>query len=227
MKEKVLIVGAGPGLSSSLARICISNKMQVVLASRNIKKLEKLKKEIKIETVSCDCSKLEDVKKLFKKTDKLIGTPNLVVFNASYRPKRSGITDLKQEEVQMAIQVNCFGAFLVAKEAAKRMIEKKRGSIFFTGATAGVKAFPNSAGFAIGKFGMRGLSQSLSRELQPKNIHIAHFIIDGVIAKKPYGHLKFPTIDPDEIAKTYLQIHNQNKSAWSSEIELRTSEEKF
>tara|TARA_B100001250_G_scaffold1498_1_gene1333 strand:- start:2059 stop:2742 length:684 start_codon:yes stop_codon:yes gene_type:complete len=227
MKEKVLIVGAGPGLSSSLARLCVSHNMQVVLVARNIEKLKKLKKEINVEIISCDCSNSKNVKELFMKTDKLIGAPNLVVFNAAYRPKRTSIIDLDSEEVQMAIQINCFGAYLVAKEAAKRMILKKKGSIFFTGATAGVKGFPNSSAFAIGKFGVRGLAQSLARELHPQNIHIAHFVIDGVIAKKPYGHLKFPTIDPDEIAKTYIQFHNQHKSAWTWEIELRTSEEKF
>ena len=227
MKQKVLIVGAGPGLSSSLARLCVSHNMQVILAARNIEKLKKLKKEINVETISCDCSNFKNVKELFKKTDKLMGTPNLVVYNASYRPKRTSIIDLDSEEVQMAIQINCFGAYLVAREAAKRMILKKNGSIFFTGATAGIKGFPNSSAFAIGKFGVRGLAQSLARELHPKNIHIAHFVIDGVIAKKPYGHLKFPTIDPDEIAKTYIQFHNQHKSAWTWEIEIRTSEEKF
>ena len=227
MKEKVLIIGAGPGLSSSLARLCVSHNMQVVLVSRNIEKLKKLKKETNVEIISCDCSNTKNVKELFMKTDNLIGTPNLVVFNAAYRPKRTSIIDLDEEEVQKALQINCFGAYLVAREAAKRMILKKKGSIFFTGATAGVKGFPNSSAFAIGKFGVRGLAQSLARELHPQNIHIAHFVIDGVIAKKPYGHLKFPTIDPDEIAKTYIQFHNQHKSAWTWEIELRTSEEKF
>ena len=227
MKEKVLIIGAGPGLSSSLARLCVSHNMKVVLVSRDIEKLKKLKKETNVEIISCDCSNTKNVKELFMKTDKLVGTPNLVVFNAAYRPKRTSIIDLDEEEVQKALQINCFGAYLVAREAAKRMILKKKGSIFFTGATAGVKGFPNSSAFAIGKFGVRGLAQSLARELHPQNIHIAHFVIDGVIAKKPYGHLKFPTIDPDEIAKTYIQFHNQHKSAWTWEIELRTSEEKF
>ena len=227
MNEKVLIVGAGPNLSTSLAHLCVSEKMQVVLVARNIEKLEKIKKDINIEIISCDCSNLKNVKELFQKTDEIIGTPDLVIFNASYRPKRASIINLDPEEVKMALQINCFGAYLVAREASKRMIIKKKGSIFFTGATAAIKGFSNSSAFAIGKFGLRGLAQSLARELHPQNIHIAHFIIDGVIAKKPYGHLKFPTIDPDEIAKTYIQFHKQHKSAWAWEIELRTSEEKF
>jgi len=114
---------------------------------------------------------------------------------------------------------------LVAQQAAKRMLKKKRGSIFFTGATASVKGFSNSSVFAMGKFGLRGLAQSLARELHPKNIHIGHFIIDGGIGRKDYGSYK--TIHPDSIAQTYLQFHYQDKSAWSWETELRTSVEKF
>ena len=119
----------------------------------------------------------------------------------------------------------CFGAFLVAREAAKRMIPKKNGSIFFTGATAGVKGFPNSSAFAMGKFGLRGLAQSLARELHPKGIHIAHFVIDGGIGKESKGD--YQTMKPDEIAKTYFQFYRQDKSTWAWEVELRTSVEKF
>ena len=138
---------------------------------------------------------------------------------------RNGIEELDPVQVHKAINVTCFGAFLVAQEATKRMLERKSGSIFFTGATAGVKGFANSSAFAMGKFGLRGLAQSLARELHPKNIHIGHFVIDGGIGKKPMGD--YQMINPDEIAKTYLDFYNQDKSAWSWEIELRTSVEKF
>ena len=225
MSESVLIVGAGPGLSSSLARLCASKKMKVFLASRNIEKLSELKKEIKAETFACDSGNADSVSNLFKETDKLIGTPDLVIYNASSRPKRSSIVDLDPMETQKAINITCFGAFLVAQESAKRMIERKSGSIFFTGATAGIKGFANSSAFAMGKFGLRGLAQSLARELHPKGIHIAHFVIDGGINKEPYGD--YQTMNPDEIAKTYLQFHKQNKNAWAWEVELRTSVEKF
>ena len=227
MSESVLIVGTGPGLSSSLARLCASKGMKVVLASRNFEKLKDLKKEIEAETFICDASNVKDVSNLFKQTDKLIGIPNLVIYNASSSPKKSSVVELDPIETQKYIIITCFGAFLVAQEAAKRMLKRKSGNIFFTGATAGIKGFANSSAFAMGKFGLRGLVQSLARELHPQNIHIAHFVIDGAIGKKPYGHLIYPTIDPDEIAKTYLQFYNQNKSAWSWEVELRTSVEKF
>ena len=199
--------------------------MKVVLAARNINKLENLKKEINGETFSCDSSDIESVKNLFTETDKTVGTPNLVIYNASSRPKKASIVDMDAIDVQTAINITCFGAFLVAQEASKRMIKRKNGSIFFTGATAGVKGFANSSAFAMGKFGLRGLAQSLARELHPKNIHIGHFVIDGGIGKKPMGD--YQMINPDEIAKTYLDFYNQDKSAWSWEIELRTSVEKF
>ena len=225
MKESVLIVGVGQGLSASLARLCKSKGMKVFLSARNVEKLGDLKKEVNAEIFKCDSSDIESVKNLFKETDKKIGTPNLVIYNASSRPSRNGIEELDPAQVHKAINVTCFGAFLVAQEATKRMLERKSGSIFFTGATAGVKGFANSSAFAMGKFGLRGLAQSLARELHPKNIHIGHFIIDGGIGKKPMGD--YQMINPDEIAKTYLDFYNQDKSAWSWEIELRTSVEKF
>jgi len=224
MNDSVLIVGVGPGLSASLARLCASKSMKIVLAARNIEKLEDLINETNADAYACDSSNIESVENLFKEMDKKIGTPNLVIYNPSARIK-GGITELDAKKTQDAINVTCFGAFLVAKEAAKRMIKRKSGSIFFTGASAGVKGFANSSVFAMGKFGLRGLAQSLARELHPQNIHIGHFIIDGAIGRKPFG--TYETINPDLIAKTYLEFHNQDRSAWSWEIELRTSVEKF
>ena len=224
MNESVLIVGVGLGLSASLARLCSSKNMKVVLAARNIEKLQSLKEEINAQTFKCDSNDIESVSNLFKEIDKNIGTPNLVIYNPSVRIKGS-ITELDPKQTREAINVTCFGAFLVAQEAAKRMLKRKSGSIFFTGASAGVKGFANSSVFAMGKFGLRGLAQSLARELHPQNIHIGHFIIDGAIGRKPFG--TYETIHPDSIAKTYLDFHNQDRSAWSWEIELRTSVEKF
>ena len=223
MSEVVLIVGVGPGLSSSIARLCASRKMKVILAARDIKKLENLKKEIDAITISCDASDVKSVQNLFKEIDK-IGVPNLVIYNPSMRVKGS-ITEIDAIQVQKAINVTCFGAFLVSQEASKRMLERKSGSIFFTGATAGVKGFANSSAFAMGKFALRGLAQSLARELHPQNIHIGHFVIDGAIGREPYGD--YQAMHPDEIAKSYLSFYDQEKSTWAWEIELRTSVEKF
>ena len=224
MNESALIIGAGSGLSASLARLCASKNMTVILAARNIDKLKELKEETNAITYQCDASSIESVSNLFKETDKIIGTPNLVIYNPSVR-LRGGIIELDPQQTQEAINVTCFGAFLVSQEATKRMLRRKSGSIFFTGATAGIKGFANSSVFAMGKFGLRGLVQSLARELHPQNIHIGHFIIDGGIGRQPHGN--YEMIHPDSIAKTYLEFHYQDSSAWSWEIELRTYKEKF
>ena len=224
MNESALIVGAGNELSASLAQLCASRGMKVVLAARNIEKLKNLKKAIGADTIKCDATNIKSVSSLFNKTDKIIGAPNLVIYNPS-KSLGGSIIDLDPKKAHEAISISCYGGFLVAQQAAIRMLKKKRGSIFFTGATASIKGFPKSSVFAMGKFGLRGLAQSLARELHPQNIHIGHFIIDGGIGQENYGSYK--TIHPDEIAKVYLQFHDQDKSAWSWETQLRTSVEKF
>ena len=224
MTESVLIVGVGSGLSASLARLCSKKNMVVNLAARNIDKLKALKEETNANTYQCDSTNKESVSNLFKELDNTIGTPNLVIYNAAARV-RGSIVELDPVQTHKAIEVTCYGAFLVAQESAKRMLKRKSGSIFFTGATAGVKGFANSSVFAMGKFGLRGLAQSLARELHPQNIHIGHFIIDGGIGSKSDTNYKM--IHPDSIAKTYLDFYDQDSSAWSWEIELRTSKEKF
>ena len=223
MNEKVLIVGAGTGLSASIARLCSSEGMEVALAARNIDKLVSLKKEINAKTFKCDASDINEVSSLFRELDQSFGIPNLVIYNPSSRI-RGAIGDLDPKETQEAINITCFGGFLVAKEASKRMLKNKKGSIFFTGASASIKGFANSSVFAMGKFGLRGLAQSLARELHPQNIHIGHFIIDGGIGKSSTG---YKLINPDSIANTYLEVHKQDSSAWTWEVELRTNKETF
>lgn len=225
--ETCIIVGAGSGLSAAIARLFRAEKMKVVLAARNIEKLTELSEEIDCELVQCDASNVEQVKNLFSQTDKILNTPSIVIYNPSARI-RGDITSLDPHQTKAALETTCYGAFLVAQQAAIRMISVGSGSLFFTGASAGVRGFPNSSVFAMGKFGLRGLAQSLARELQPKNIHVAHFVIDGGIASKTRpdnGEDKL--LDPDEIAKNYLNFHRQSRSAWSWEIELRPWVEKF
>ena len=223
MNEKVLIIGAGTGLSASIARLCSSEGMEVALAARNIDKLVSLKKEINAKTFKCDASDINEVSSLFRELDQSFGIPNLVIYNPSSRI-RGAIGDLDPKETQEAINITCFGGFLVAQEASKRMLKNKKGSIFFTGASASIKGFANSSVFAMGKFGLRGLAQSLARELHPQNIHIGHFIIDGGIGKSSTG---YKLINPDSIANTYLEVHKQDSSAWTWEVELRTNKETF
>ena len=223
-QKAVLIVGAGSGLSASLARAFNSKGMKIVLAARNIDKLDSLKKEIDALVFKCDSTENKSVQNLFLQTDSIIGTPEIVIYNPSLRIVKPFI-EYDPDEMLQSIKVNSFGAFLVAHESVKRMLKIGKGNIFFTGSSASVKGFAKSASFAMGKFGLRGLAQSLARELHPQNIHIGHFVIDGGIGKEPVGN--YQMIHPDEIAKQYLNFYLQDKKAWSWEIEIRTNTEKF
>ena len=229
MSQKVLIVGAGLGLSASLARQCHAAGMKVALAARDGEKAIAVAKETGASLHRCDASSIDDVAALFTALDYSIGTPDLVVYNPSAR-LRGPITDLDPEATRAAIEVTCFGAFLVAQQAARRMLARGSGSILFTGASAGVKGFANSSVFAMGKFGLRGLAQALARELHPQNIHIGHFVIDGGIASERQDRQDDGSdrmLDPDAIAEAYMQFHNQHRSAWAWEVELRPWVEKF
>ena len=227
MKNSVLIVGAGKGLSSSLAKIFHSNGYKIGLVARNINKIKNLSNEINATLFQYDVSKSENVTRLFKDVDKSLGNLDLVIFNPSRR-LRGKIEDLNVINVKEAIEITCYAGFLVAQEATTRMLKLGKGSIFFTGASASVKGFANSSAFAMGKFGLRGLAQSLARELHPRNIHISHFIIDGSIMDKSLlQKTNNNQLDPDEIAKNYLNVFLQEKNCWSWEIELRPWQENF
>jgi NAD(P)-dependent dehydrogenase (short-subunit alcohol dehydrogenase family) len=230
-QEIVLIVGSGPGLSASLARLFRKEGMKVALAARNPQKLDGLAKEVDGRAYRCDASSPKDVQSLFESLTKDIGEPNLVVYNASGRV-RGPISELDPEAVRQTILVTCYGGFLVGQAAARRMIKAGSGTILFTGASASVKGYANSAAFAMGKLGLTGLVQSMARELQPQNIHVAQVVIDGGIcdpsrperatSRGPDGCL-----DPDAIAQTYLHLHRQHRSTWASHVELRPWSEKF
>jgi short-subunit dehydrogenase len=225
MAESVLIVGAGVGLSASIARKCFDSGMHVTLAARNIEKIKQIAKETKAAVFACDASEPDQVKELFKLQDGFGRSLDLVVYNPSARV-RGPIHELDIKQTKKALEITSFGAFLVAQQASQRMLQQGHGSIFFTGASAGVKGFANSSVFAMGKFGLRGLAQALARELHPKNIHIGHFIIDGGITSVPEGG-NDNYLNADSIADTYLQFHRQNRSAWSWEVEVRPWVETF
>ena len=222
-----MIVGAGSGLSASLARKCAAAGMRVALAARNVSKLDALKKETGAEAIACDVGDAAQVERLFAGLD----APELVVYNPSYRV-RGPFLGLGREEVKKTLMISAYGGFLVAQAAVKRMLERNRGSLFFTGASASVKGYAESAPFAMGKFALRGLAQSLARELGPKNIHVAHFVIDGGI-EKPGGDTRAAArgddgmLQPDAIAETYMQVYRQHRSAWTFEVDLRPWVEKF
>ena len=230
-KEVALIIGAGEGLSASLARLCATQDMDVAVAARNPAKLENLCAETGAKAYACDVVDGASVDALFDAVVADLGVPNLVVFNPSARV-RGPITEVDRDAAKDAMLITGWGAFVVAQKAAALMLERGSGSILFTGASAGVKGYPNSSVFAMGKFGLRGLAQSLARELHPQNIHIGHFVIDGGIRKaagdpRAADRGEDGMLDPDAIAETYLHFHRQHRSSWSWEIELRPWVEKF
>ena len=225
----VLIVGAGPGVSASLARAFSAAGLKVGLAARDIEKLAPLAAETGAKTFEVDAADPAGVAELFADVDEQLGVPDVVVYNASARV-RGRIADIDPEQVRRAIEVTAFGGFLVTQQAAIRMTPNGRGAILLTGATASIKGFPLSSSFAMGKFALRGLAQSAARELGPQGIHVAHFVIDGGIrsatrpdpADRPDSFL-----DPDAIAESYLAVLRQPRSAWTWEIELRPWVENF
>jgi NAD(P)-dependent dehydrogenase (short-subunit alcohol dehydrogenase family) len=227
--KNALIVGAGSGLSASLARLFAGEGIKVALAARSTEKLGALCTETGARAFACDATRPEEVERLFGLVERESGTPDVVVYNASARA-RGAFLDLVPADVAQAIAVSAFGGFLVAQQAAKRMLPNRHGAILFTGASASVKGYPQSAPFAMGKFALRGLAQSLARELSPQGIHVAHFVIDGGIrsatrtepAERPDSML-----DPDAIALNYWSLLQQPRSAWTWEMELRPWVEKF
>ena len=227
--KSALIVGAGAGLSASLARLFIKADMQVALAARSAAKLADFVQATGAQAYDCDAARRDEVEQLFADLDASGRTPDVVVYNPSYRT-RGPFLELDPSEVEKTLRVTAFGAFLVAQQAAKRMVPKAHGAILFTGASASVKGYALSAPFAMGKFALRGLAQSMARELSPQGIHVAHFVIDGGIrsARRPMPADKPDSLlDPDAIAASYMHVLQQPRSAWTHEVELRPWVEKF
>ena len=224
-----LIVGTGPGLSAALARLFARNGLAVAVAARRTDKLAALCAETGATPHACDAADPAAVAALFGAVEARHGAPDVVVYNASNRV-RGAVVDLDPADVQRAIAITAFGAFLVAQQAARRMLPNGHGAILLSGATAGVKGFANSSSFAMGKFALRGLAQSMAREMSPQGIHVAHFVIDGGIASaaRPVPNAAPDSLlDPDAIAETYWHVMHQHRSAWSWEVELRPWVESF
>jgi NAD(P)-dependent dehydrogenase (short-subunit alcohol dehydrogenase family) len=224
-----LIVGVGEGLSASLARLFAREGIRVALAARKIEKLGALCTETGARAFACNATDPGEVERLFGLVEREMGVPDLVVYNASARA-RGSFVDLVPADVAQAIAVSAFGGFLVAQQAVKRMLPNKHGAILFTGASASVKGYAQSAPFAMGKFALRGLAQSMARELSPQGIHIAHFVIDGGIrsaTRSEQTDRPDSMLDPDAIALNYWNVLQQPRSAWTWELELRPWVEKF
>lgn len=231
MAGTALIVGAGSGISAAFARALAGDGYQVMLAARNTDKLKALAGETGALTVACDAAEPRSVAEAFAQADAKLGRLDVALYNASGR-LRGPFVELDAEQVRKALTVSAYGGFLVAQEAARRMLAQGHGALFFTGASASVKGYARSAPFAMGKFALRGLAQSLARELAPNNIHVAHFVIDGAVANPERERAAPPEkpdslLDPTAIAQTYMAVLKQPRSAWTWEVELRPWTETF
>lgn len=231
MTKNALIVGAGSGISAAFARALAQDGYSVALAARDTDKLAGLAQEIGGATHECDVLEPGSIDALFAQMDDATGSLDVVLYNASYR-EPGPFLELDRDRVRKSLLVTGYGGFLVAHAAAERMVKQGHGAIFFTGASASIKGYAKSAPFAMGKFALRGLAQSMARELQPNNIHIAHFVIDGGVASEERDRVNTPDapdawLEADAIAQTYMAILNQPRSAWSWEIEVRPWVEKF
>jgi NAD(P)-dependent dehydrogenase (short-subunit alcohol dehydrogenase family) len=224
-KEHAIIIGVGPGLGTALVERCAREGLAVSAGARNAERLRALldQRDLKdVAAAACDVTDHASVDDLFASAISVHGTPSLVVFNASGFG-RGGILDLTASQMEAAWRVGCLGGFHVGQAAARAMIPQGRGSIIFTGATASLRGSANFAPFAVAKFGLRALTQSLARELGPKGIHVAHTLIDGQIGDDPND----AKLRPAEIADAYWHLHRQPRSAWTQELDLRPWVEKF
>jgi NAD(P)-dependent dehydrogenase (short-subunit alcohol dehydrogenase family) len=227
--KTALIVGAGSGISASLAKLLTGAGLKVGLAARNIDKLGILADEIGAKRFAADAADPGSVQRLFEDVDARLGSPDVVIYNASGR-LRGLLAELDPEAVRSAVNVSAFGAFLTLQQAARRMLPQGRGAILVTGATAGVKGFAGSAAFAMGKFALRGLAQSAARELGPKGIHVAHVIVDGGVRseRRPDpSDRPDSTLTPDGVAEAYMALLRQPRDAWTFELDLRPWVETF
>lgn len=242
MKSKVaLIIGAGTSLGTSITKVFADENFVVVPVRRDGEQLKSLKLEINSKGGSCfpfslDARKEEDIVNVIEKVENDIGEIEVAVYNIGANIKYN-LAETTSKKYFKVWEMAAFGAFLMGREVAKKMIERKRGTIIFTGATASVRGSDGFSAFASAKNAKRALAQSMARELGPKGIHVAHIIIDGAI-DTPWVNEMFPEfvklkkdidglMNPDDIASNYLWIHNQPKNAWTHELDLRPWVEKW
>lgn len=218
-----MIVGAGPGISAAFAEALVAEDYAVALASRNLEKLRPLATAMGARPYRADAASTSEIVELFRTVEADLGAPEVVLFNPSARI-RGDLLTLDMNAAAAALHATAVGALVTAQEAARRMLPKGRGALFFTGATAGIKGFARSSVFAMGKFAVRGLAQSLARELGPSGIHVVHFVIDGAVMQ---GSRDPNAFTPAAIARSYMAALAQPAGAWSWELELRSSTEPF
>jgi NAD(P)-dependent dehydrogenase (short-subunit alcohol dehydrogenase family) len=227
-----VVVGVGPGLGLALVERFAREGFTVAAAARRRDAVAALVKDKPgVHAYGCDASDPKAVAELFAGAARDLGAPDVVIYNASGFA-RGGIAELDPAEFERAWRVGCFGGFLVGQAAARALLAKGAGTILFTGATASLRGSANFAGFAVAKFGLRALAQSMARELGPKGIHVAHVIVDGQIESERYRALAAERgpdalLAPAAIADAYWALHRQQRSAWTQELDLRPWVEKF
>lgn len=231
-----VVVGVGPGLGAALVRRCASEGLQVYMTARSPAHLDRVRESLgalagHVHAVPCDATDEAAIEEVVARASVPHGAPVLAVYNAgAYQPRE--IMEIETEEFEQCWRVGCFGGFLLARAAARRMTACGSGTILLTGATASLRGGARFANLAVGKFGLRALAQSLAREIGPKGVHVAHVIIDGMIHSERYAHLAADRpsdalLDPDAIADAYWQLHAQHRSAWTLELDVRPWVEKF
>lgn len=236
----VLVVGAGDAIGSAICRCFAREGYTVIAARRNAQRLQPLLDEAKtknwrIHAKACDARDEEQVRSLFTRIEVEHGELEVVVFNVGANVPMS-VLDTDSRRFRKIWEMACYGGFLTGREAARCMLPRERGSILFTGATASVRGASGFGAFASAKHGMRAWAQSMARELGPRNIHVAHVVIDAPVDTR-WIHDNFPDADilldqdglvnPDELAELYLMLHRQHRSAWTFELDLRPWIEKW
>lgn len=235
-QNSAVIVGVGPGLGAALVRRFADGGFAVAGAARDSNTLESLIRDIatgnhKVHAYPCDATRETDVQALFERAERELGPVSAVVYNAgAFRPAK--VTEIEAEDFERCWRIGCLGGFLVGREAARRMLPRKTGTLLFTGATAAWRGGAGFANLAVPKFGLRALAQSMARELGPEGIHVGHVIIDGQILSEHYqdlatGQREDALLRPEAIAESYWHLHTQHRSAWTLELDLRPWVEKF
>jgi NAD(P)-dependent dehydrogenase (short-subunit alcohol dehydrogenase family) len=221
-REIAVVVGAGAGLGNALVERFAEAGMRVAAVSRRGGMGESHGGPVR--SYSCDATVGEQVTRLFERVTSELGPPSVVVFNVGIWD-RGEILNISEEFFEQAWRTGCFAGFLVGRAAAASMSGQAGGTIIFSGATGSIRGGAGFAAFASPKFALRALAQSMARELGPKNIHVAHVILDGMIAHENASSEEL--LQPAAIAETYFQLHRQTRSAWTHELDLRPSSEKF
>ncbi|HEX4584685.1 MAG TPA: SDR family NAD(P)-dependent oxidoreductase [Burkholderiaceae bacterium] len=232
MNQHIAVVaGAGPGLGRALAQRFIQGGMRVALLARDAGRLTALAESLGPDArpLTCDLTHPDAVSAAFDRVEHELGTPQCVVFNAgTYRP--GTVLEVRPQDFLESWKIGCYAGFLVGQQAARRMLDRGSGTILFSGATASLRGSARFVNLASPKFALRALAQSMARELGPLGLHVAHVIIDGQIRAAGRQHANVDPdaqLDPAAIAECYWQLHTQPRSAWTLELDLRPSVERF